>query len=750
MTARAAEQRWEEALAGARARIARELLLVDDVPRMLGAVALHAHQRTAVARIRTLLHLTNGALLADGTGLGKTFIALTVAAEVQRPLVIAPASLLDSWRRAMARARVEAPVVSTERLSRRGWHAPYNPELVIVDESHHFRNPRTKGYAAAAAVCDRAKVLLLSATPLQNRRDDLIAQLALFLGETAASLDDEQLARLIVRRRGEDMALRLPALRGPYRIELAVSNDLLDDLLAIPPSLPGSDEGDGGALVTYTLLRQWASSQAALVGWLRRRLAKAVALAASLEAGRWPSHDELATWSCVGDAVQLAIPELLTPLGDCSSAIASLLEAVRAHMVGLRQVLARLKTMVDPDPYRAKAIDAICDTHSSARVIAFSQSAETVKAFSRLLMARRGGVAELTARGARVAGGRISRREVLAQFAPPSAGLAEPPLAERISLLVTTDVLSEGLDLQAASVVIHLDLPWNPARVAQRVGRVRRLGGTHDVVFVYRIAPPASAERVLRVEERLGAKLGIASQIVGVDAPIILGEDPVRSTGLSEQTSEILAALSQWRGDAGECDRARTPLFAAVRAPRDGVLALVRSSEHRILIAATADGELTADPSAVASVVSQCNGPPLAVDDAVLAHALALIGAWCERWSSRERLAVIGAAGAKLRARIAGRIAEIVAAAPRHEHTAIANQASKARRVLALPLGAGGERRLAALADQLNPAVNWLGDIAALAEGRTTATFAHDAPAPVVVIFLRSESPTSGLASRGA
>jgi hypothetical protein len=190
-----------------------------------------------------------------------------------------------------------------------------DPELVIVDEAHHFRNPRTKRYAALAAICDRSRVLLLSATPLQNRREDLVAELALFLGDAAAAASDEELARFVVRRRAADAGLRLPSLIGPARVELPVEEDLLDELLALPAPVRGRDEGEAAALVSYTLLRQWSSSRAALVAGLRRRLAKALALTASLEAGRWPSREELIAWSFGDDALQLALPELLSPLG---------------------------------------------------------------------------------------------------------------------------------------------------------------------------------------------------------------------------------------------------------------------------------------------------------------------------------------------------------------------------------------------------------------------------------------------------
>ena len=190
-------------LARAKSVLAREILDAECGPAQVGDIRLHEHQRRAVARIRALLATAGGALLADSTGLGKTFVALAVAMGVERVLIVGPATLAESWYLAMARARVEAHFVSLERLSRSPSSPVADAELVIVDEAHHLRNQRTKSYAAVAALCDRARVLLLSATPLQNRRDDLVAQLALFLGDAAASATDAELARFIVRRRAD-------------------------------------------------------------------------------------------------------------------------------------------------------------------------------------------------------------------------------------------------------------------------------------------------------------------------------------------------------------------------------------------------------------------------------------------------------------------------------------------------------------------------------------------------------------------
>ena len=726
-------------LDSARARIANEILAAELPPARLGELTLYPHQRRAVARVRQLLRFAGGAMLADATGLGKTFVALAVGAAVERLLIVSPAGLVEGWRGSAARAHVDATFISAERLSRGAESPIADPQLVIVDEAHHFRNPRTKRYAALADICDRSRVLLLSATPLQNRRDDLVAELALFLGDAAVVASDDELARFVVRRRAADVALRLPRIVGPRRVDFPVEDDLLDALLALPPPVRGRDEGDAAALVAYTLLRQWSSSRAALVAGLRRRLAKALALMTSLEAGRWPSRDELTAWACSDDALQLALPELLSPLGTgIAPELSCLLTTVREHADGIRLLLARIRASPDPDEHRVAAIDAVCRAHPGARIIAFSQYAETVHVLARLLMTRRPGVAELTARGGRVAGGRVSRRHVLAQLSPQPAPLRTPE-CNRISVLVTTDVLSEGLDLQNASVIIHLDLPWNPARLEQRVGRVRRLGSPHDEVHVYALSPPAGAEHVLRVEARLRAKLRLASTIVGLDSPSLDVATSIAPLAPPELASDALVILEHWRRDpVQQGTPERSPRVAGVIAPNEGLLVALAAGEERLLLASLESGDLSLDASQVARVLSLCHGTPVVPTDAEIARAMHAVDRWAVHWSGRRQLSLGSPAGARWRARLAHRITELLAGSPRHERAALAAAASRARRTLTRPLGAGAERALAALASGPRFDARSLDEVAAFSEGRRAQNVDVGELVPLAIIVLRS------------
>src|SRR3989442_1359650 len=106
------------------------------------------------------------------------------------------------------------------------------------------------------------------------------------------------------------------------------------------------------------------------------------------------------------------------------------------------------------------------------------------------------------------------RAEALRAFAPLAQGAGPPPPALETDVLIATDLLSEGLNLQDAARVIHYDLPWSPARLAQRVGRMDRLGSPHDRIETITFLPHPAIQRALAVERRLAAE-GAAQQAAG-------------------------------------------------------------------------------------------------------------------------------------------------------------------------------------------------------------------------------------------
>ncbi|HYD54200.1 MAG TPA: helicase-related protein [Gemmatimonadaceae bacterium] len=709
------------------ARIARlHLGPPEPAAAAVGGLALRPHQLHALARLRPLLARHGGALLADEVGLGKTLVAIALMREARSPVVVAPAALRPMWTQALGRAGLAAPLVTFEALSR-GRSVATRPDLLVVDEAHHARTPHTRRYDALATLAAGARTLLLSATPVHNRPRDLAALLALFLGSAAHASDEGGLARHVVRHTHSDVhALEgaLPRLEPPRWLDLPAANlaeerAILDDLVALPPPVAPSDGGDAGALVAYSLVRQWASSRAALRGALRRRLATAGALADALDAGRAPSRADLAAWSHADGAVQLAFAELLAPAADVPTTATR--EAVRVHADAVRALLARLARTPDPDVARAAALRALRTSHPAARIIAFAEREETVAAYFALLR-HVPGIALLSARGGRVAGGRCTRREIIERFAPAAANVTPPGAAHRIDLLLATDLLSEGVNLQDASIVVHLDLPWSPARLEQRVGRVRRLGSAHERVHVYLMPPPAESERVLAVERRLRRKLADAGRLVGVAGavlPSLLSVPDVPDAtpqGEAEEWTRVRALLAPW---ADQREGGDAPTRGVAAAGHDGWIALVHRDGATQLVAAVGEGAPSESPAAVRAALESLRPREPAPGGARerqlrVQRASTAAAAWLARHAAASLVGLGGAPAARARRRVLDRIAAVGAAAGRHRRAPLAPLLAEARRAALAPLGAGAERVLDALAASALDDEAWL---------RTVATF---------------------------
>lgn len=587
--------------------IARGFLGSSAAACRMGSVLLHDHQTSAVARLHSAIAEFGGALLSDAVGLGKTFVALAVARGYERGVVVAPAALRQMWNEAMAQADVTMRFVSIESLSRRECTL-HGHSLVVVDEAHYARNPNTRRYTALSSLCRHAHVLLVSATPIHNHPRELAALLALFMGSAGTSLSAGELARVIVRRTtvGAGAATRLPAVRPT--VWLRTGPDLLDEeeslaraLMALPPPVPPSDGGDAAQLVAHALLRQAASSDAALAGAVKRRIARAESLGIALRSGRYPSASELRAWTFEEDSLQLAFPELVAVRTVANSIDSAMLERTLAeHTAALRTILRSLAAASRRDDARAAALMGVRRAHPDEKIVAFSQFGDTVRALYRAMRGA-GNTAALTASGGLVAGGRITRRDAIARFAPRASGAIPPTAAHDITLLITTDLLSEGVNLQDASVVVHLDVPWTPARLEQRVGRVARLGCARATVSVYAIAPPPCLERALKSLATLRRKAAHMATTVGLRAPgnpDRQGRTATVPRSVPERVEALRALLGGWLCTPANSDQCALEKVPALAPCREIPVATVHTDRWGFLALCSSDGA----PTLVASM----------------------------------------------------------------------------------------------------------------------------------------------------
>jgi hypothetical protein len=511
--------------------------------------------------------------------------------------------------------------------------------------------------------------------------------------------------------------------------------------------------------MTFGLVHQWSSSRAALVASLERRRARGLALLAAIESGRHPTKHELSAWRFTGDSLQLAFPELVTnaPNADEQSPT-RLANSLRDHDEAVATLLRQLRADVGCDAARANAFRDILRNHPGERVIAFSHYTETVNALRRLL-ATEPGIAALTARGAHVAGGRISRADVLSQFTPGMCA-STTPTRDRISLLITTDLLSEGLNLQESSVIVHLDLPWNPARLEQRVGRARRLGSRHDVVTVYAFDPPTSAERLMRIETRLREKLAIAAAAIGRSPPVLpaLSSTRTATPGSAEMASRIVVTLRRWLGDEAtdveplrsstQMHVLRPPIVAAVESDIDGFVALVIEASRPRLVAGTgASEQLDTSLDALVRALNNCTGGETRVDSAKLTTVLARLHTWSITRRGALSATVQGAPSTPARRTALRRIAKTLNSVPRHQRAQLAPLATLARHALTGHLAEGAERLLDELVTSTETSERWLQSIANLGElyTRQTQPLIAEQDGDVVAIVLFSSKECQSL-----
>ncbi len=588
----------------------------------LGNIQLYAHQITAYHRIQTAIAEFGGALLCDDVGLGKTYIALAVAAHYPHIQIIAPAVLHPMWHEALARTNLSATLISFEALS----HQPQiqrsaapKSSIVIIDEAHHARTPSTKRYAAITKVCDTAATLLLSATPIHNTYTDLLTLLTLIVGDRAAALTPEELGKLIIRRTQSTTNLpqTIPTVPPTTWIPLTLDDTLLDTVLQLPPAMPPAESELPHTLIVNALIRQWTSSNAALRAALQRRLGRATAMLAALDEGRYPTLQELQIWTIGDDTLQLAFPTLLPPSSTDTETLA---RAVREHTAALTALYQRLVPNSLTEPYRASLIRDIRQRHPGQRIVAFSQYAATVHALFRTLR-NDGAVAALTAAGGLIASGPVARNEVIARFAPSQSPTTREHPAQPVTLLITTDLLSEGVNLQDAAVIIHLDLPWTAAKLEQRVGRVARLGSTHTSVAVYGFLPPHRTEEHLHTTTIIQTKATLARQAIGELSRSATCEETSQQhhASIPEFTERIQNMLRHWRDTSTPCRTENTETICAQTwGQSPGFLAACHIDAVPLLVVGTANGHISTEPSEIWHTISTLHAhdhPPTARDD---------------------------------------------------------------------------------------------------------------------------------------
>jgi superfamily II DNA or RNA helicase len=453
---------------------------------------LAEHQREAADRAVELLRTRGGLLLADEAGLGKSF----VAAEVMRRVggdseLIAPAALVAQWRETLERFALEARVLTHDGIVTDRFMPLVSRRLVVVDEAHAFRNPRTQRYAALARRTAGARVLLVTATPVCNSiadlealvrliaRDDLLADAGVPSIDAAFSLRDLAaidviVSTLVIRR---DRSVLPPELLFGQLRRSVIRHPVLDapliDALRFPLVGASDAMGSGHAILRRFLRRRLESSEAALIESLRRQLRFYDRALAAIAAGRsLPKRDYRQAFAADDEreAFQgVLFWEMFAPPGDADPAV-------------IREEIARLQSLVDD------ARGSLCEKR--AMLIALvAETREPMLIFTGAVATARD--VQIALKCGLVTSRDRSRDAVLQAFR-----------TGRLDIVVSTDMAAEGLNLQRAGTVVHYDLPWNPVKLDQRNGRAYRIGQTRSFVHAVYFVPQSRDTGILETIAR--------------------------------------------------------------------------------------------------------------------------------------------------------------------------------------------------------------------------------------------------------
>jgi superfamily II DNA or RNA helicase len=434
-----------------------------------------------------LRHGHSRVLLADGVGMGKTIEAALIARELAgrqdscRILILVPAGLREQWAGELARCDLRAAAVDAAWLRHEERHLPpeVNPwsppgiylasmdfvkrpealrpledvrwDLVVVDEAHNA-SIGTDRRAAIDAIASRAhRVLLLTGTPPPDR-----LQFAA-LCRIGAAPGEPDIATFRRERPREGRPGRRETLLA---VRITEDERRMHRMLERYSVLVWREAGRAGnadaRLATITLRKRALSSAASLAISVRRRRALLAGLALPLEQ-QLPLPLDEADDESAGDLVP---DEILGAAGlsDLTSelrwldAILGAAAAASEHEAKARVLLRLLKRIAEP-------------------VIVFTEFRDTLERLREVLAAA-GRATEVLHGGLDAAG----RRKALAGF------------ARGRTTLLATDAAAEGLNLQrACRAIVHYELPWNPARLLQRAGRVDRIGQdrrVHEIALV--------------------------------------------------------------------------------------------------------------------------------------------------------------------------------------------------------------------------------------------------------------------------
>lgn len=603
----------------------------------------------------------NGFFLADVVGLGKTIVATIIAKKYfyyngfpshrSRTLIIVPPALKENWVETTDKFRLDNVKIITNG-SLHKVRDPKRYDLIIVDEAHKFRTDTAAMYNELQKICKTPtqrtlpdgtnvpkKVMLVSATPLNNRPEDIANLVYLFQDSKSSSLEVSNLQNffrvqidaykklkkesnikvvqagvkriyerirtkvvepLIVRRTRTDLmehkqysedlskqGIKFPAVKEPEKI-FYVLDPFLDELydktirvLSHPtegltynryraigflkPHLKNKYKqadmisSQLAKIMKTLLVKRIDSSFYAFKMSLERFMMATKAMVTMFENGKIYIAPNLPVSEMINQGKEDELEVLLIEksLEDPTIEICEPDDFEHAFLPGLKNDYELLKQLnkdwkkIDYDPKLDIFIKYLKDNllskkiNPQSKLVVFSESKETTAYLFRELP--------------KYVDYRIltidskSRKDKMPSVRNNfDANLPKTEQKDEYDIVISTEVLAEGVNLHRSNVIVNYDTPWNSTKLMQRIGRVNRIGSTANQVYVFNFYPTAKVNSDIELEKKAIMKLQAFHAALGEDSQIYSPDEETETFGLfdkqmEEEKDEKLAYLMMIR-----------------------------------------------------------------------------------------------------------------------------------------------------------------------------------------------------------
>ncbi|MBI4359752.1 MAG: helicase, partial [Candidatus Jacksonbacteria bacterium] len=570
------------------------------------------YQDDAVMTAKKTLDEYGGVFISDVVGLGKTYISALLAQQLTgRTLVLAPPGLLDrdnpgSWTNVFDDFRVACTPCSIGKLDDLLERGVEKFDNVFIDEAHRFRTEATPTYEKLYKICRGKKVILVSATPLNNAPKDILSQIKLFqpaknstipnvrdlehfFGELEKKLKKldrtDEHEEYVETVRGNSKAIRERVLkylmirRTRTEIQKYYGDDLSEQDIRFPevndpePLFYAFNEEENEVFTStleqlaqrFTYARyqpltyyEGESRESDKQGQLNLAKFMKILLVKRLESSffafrstieRFVQSYERYIQEFKNGHVYISkkhIHKVFDWLDDDNTeAVERLIEEDKAEKLSaddfsprfindlqndlsiLREIHAMWLSF-KRDPKWIAFMDLLKSREHlrSNKIVVFTESKETAAYLTKRFKT------DLNENVVLFSGesSEETRRTIIANFDANATHQKDD-----FRVLVTTEVLSEGVNLHRANTVINYDIPWNPTRLMQRVGRVNRINTKFPAIYTFNFFPTKASNDVIKLKEAAEAKIHGFIEMLGSDARLLTDGEEIKSHDLFQR-----------------------------------------------------------------------------------------------------------------------------------------------------------------------------------------------------------------------